>query len=528
MMIKNLLPFLLAFLCWQCNPSTPEEAPSTSNIPEEAYGELFRSVSTERIFPDGKTFADATPKASATDIRKAYQAEKGKADFDLEGFVKQYFELPPQIASGFESDLNRSAEEHINYLWDVLTRQPSQPDGGTLIGLPNPYVVPGGRFREIYYWDSYFTMLGLRASGRVDLIENMVDNFAFLIDSVGFIPNGNRTYFLSRSQPPFFAAMVNLLAEQADDPNEVYQKYLGALESEYAFWMEGEFELEGKVNSAYEHVVALSDGTRLNRYWDNRNAPRTEMFADDLVTAEESSQTDTTLYRNIRSACESGWDFSSRWLADGKTLASIETTSIIPADLNALLFLLETTLAHAYELSDRIERADEMDRRAAERQTALSNYCWDAQTGFFQDYNWEDEAFTGILSTAGMFPFFVGMASEDKAPIAAQTLQDSLLRPGGVLTTQRHTGQQWDAPNGWAPLQWVSIQALRNYGQTELAETIKRRWVNLNLRVYQNTGKMVEKYNVEDMSLEAGGGEYPVQDGFGWTNGVLLTLLTED
>ena len=124
-----------------------------------------------------------------------------------------------------------------------------------------------------------------------------------------------------------------------------------------------------------------------------------------------------------------------------------------------------------------------------------------------------------------MFPLFFNMAEQQQAVRVAQVIKQKFLKPGGVTTTLNDTHQQWDAPNGWAPLQWITIKGLRNYQQDELAATITQRWVNVNLHVYKSTGKMVEKYNVYDMELEAGGGEYPVQDGFGWTNGVLLKLL---
>ena len=143
------------------------------------------------------------------------------------------------------------------------------------------------------------------------------------------------------------------------------------------------------------------------------------------------------------------------------------------------------------------------------------------------DYDFKKEASTPVLSLAGLFPLFFEMAEKGQAASVAEIVASDFLKPGGVVSTLNETGQQWDAPNGWAPLQWVTIQGLRNYGHAELAGTIKDRWVALNIKVYKNTGKMVEKYNVQDLSLEAGGGEYPVQDGFGWTNGVLLRLLQE-
>lgn len=157
----------------------------------------------------------------------------------------------------------------------------------------------------------------------------------------------------------------------------------------------------------------------------------------------------------------------------------------------------------------------------------MIQYCWNAKTGFFEDYDFVARKQTGILSLAGLYPLFFNMADQQQATTVAKVVQRDFLKPGGVISTLTKTGQQWDAPNGWAPLQWITIQGLRNYKQDALANTIKRNWLNLNTKVYKNTGKMVEKYNVMDITLEAGGGEYALQDGFGWTNGVLLKLLTE-
>ena len=164
-------------------------------------------------------------------------------------------------ASNFKSDPSRTVEKHINVLWDILTRKPDDKDPGTLIALPNPYIVPGGRFGEIYYWDSYFTMLGLKVAGKVDMIENMVDNFAYLIDTIGFIPNGNRTYFTTRSQPPFFAAMVQLLGETKGNQSETLAKYLPQLEKEYAFWMQGQNRVSSEVRSR-SHMVWLDEESK--------------------------------------------------------------------------------------------------------------------------------------------------------------------------------------------------------------------------------------------------------------------------
>ncbi len=528
--IKPLLFTLSVLVVYACQPSSnsttaPAPPEKTLDAPSERYEDLFVDVQMSRLFPDGKTFVDCIPKFSADYILSRYQQENGQADFDLETFVLEHFELPSQPASGFRSDTSRSAPEHINVLWDVLTRTPEQAEPGSLIALPNPYVVPGGRFREVYYWDSYFTMLGLQESGRTEMIENMVDNFSFFIDSIGFIPNGNRTYFLTRSQPPFFAAMVNLLAEEKGE--EILVEYLPQLKKEYEFWMYGRTTVRPQ-RQTNRKVVFLGEDQILNRYYDLGTTPRDEMYADDVETAKKGQRPPEVIYQHLRSACESGWDFSSRWLEEPDDLSSIQTTDIIPVDLNALLYHLETTLAKAYELSGNLEINQTLRELAQQRQAAVMTYCWDEETGFFRDYNFVKKEFTPVLSLAGLFPLYFKLLDDTKkAGRVAEVVREQFLQPGGLSSTLVHNGQQWDAPNGWAPLQWIAIQGLRHYDQDELSDTISRRWVDLNLKVYENTGKMVEKYNVEDLTLEAGGGEYPVQDGFGWTNGVLLKLLSE-
>lgn len=493
--------------------------------PAQIYQELFIAMSESGLWEDGKTIVDALPRTHPTQILADYRASHKQSGFELKAFVQSHFDFPVSKAADFKSDPQRSAQDHIEILWDLLKRE-ADPiiEGSSLIPLPHPYIVPGGRFNEIYYWDSYFTLLGLDVSGKTELIENMLDNFSYLIDSFGFIPNGNRSYFLGRSQPPFYALMVSLLADQRGD--EVYLKYLPFLEKEYAFWMAGQDTLSSHKN-AYKRVVDVGSKQALNRYWDDQPFPRDEMYAEDLTLVKDTSRVPEEVYLNIRAACESGWDFSSRWCRDPMRLSTIHTTDLIPVDLNTLLFNLEKTLANAYRQQGDLAHSDFYHEQARLRQSWLLTHCWDEKTGFFRDYDFKQKSQTSVLSLAGTYPLFFKMASDDQAKKTAALIEQRFLKPGGVVSTLNQTGEQWDAPNGWAPLHWITIQGLRHYGFDALAETIKTRWVNLNLKIYHKTGKMLEKYNVEDLDLETGGGEYPVQDGFGWTNGVLLKLLSE-
>ncbi len=535
--MKNLIYLFFPLLLFSCDsevktidqqviPSSTKKGPEL--MPDQLYGELFKEVQMKQIFPDGKTFVDCTPKAYPSVILLDYEKQKEKPGFDLKKFVLEHFELPKKYASGFKADNNRSVEEHINSLWPVLTREKDANANnqlqGSLMPLPNPYIVPGGRFGEIYYWDSYFTMLGLQTSGKINMIENMVKNFAHLIDQNGFIPNGNRTYFLTRSQPPFFGRMVGLLAESKG--NEVITSFLPQLEKEYNFWMNGQKGI-GRAKSFHQKVVRLKDGEIMNRYWDKGVTPRAESYREDVETMKKSGREAEVIYQDLRSACESGWDFSSRWFKDAKTLETIHTGDIIPVDLNCLLYDLEKIIAKGYELKGNETKRKAFEDHAVHRKDAILKYCWNEGKGFFMDYNFKTKQHTPVLSLAGMYPLESQIASKLQATKVATVIQKDFLKPGGVVSTNEATGQQWDYPNGWAPLQWMAYKGLMNYNKNKLADEIKNRWIALNKKVYKNTGKMVEKYNVVDMTLDAGGGEYPVQDGFGWTNGVLLKMLSE-
>ena len=311
---KTILPLFL-FLLWISFPLQAQFRP------HEQLGELFEAVQLKPVFPDSKTFVDCTPLAAPEVILQAYRRQKNNPNFDLDAFVLKYFRLPPAPATNFRSDTSQSVVQHIEKLWPVLTRQRGS-DSSSLIPLPNPYIVPGGRFREIYYWDTYFTMLGLQASSEVELIEYMVDNFAYLIQEVGHIPNGNRTYYVTRSQPPFYALMLGILAYERG--NNILTKYAPALRREYEFWMAGAETLT-PANPAHRRVVRLKDGSILNRYWDDKPEPRPEAYKEDVHLALESGRNKEEVYRNLKAAAESGWDFSSRWFADGKTLHTIRT-----------------------------------------------------------------------------------------------------------------------------------------------------------------------------------------------------------
>ncbi len=494
----------------------------------ETLGDLFQDVQLSRLYGDGKTFVDLVPLKRMKRITEEYELQRRSPDFNLREFIARHFytfeEPEGQL---YESNPDSSALEHIRELWRVLERR-NALDKGSLLALPYPYIAPGGRFREQFYWDTYFIMLGLASEDKFEKIEGMMKNYTYLIRKFGFIPTANRTYFLSRSQPPFFSHMVELLGEKKGR-RSTRVKYLPYLLAEYRFWMKSDFSFRLGALPDVKRVVKLPDGSILNRYYDDKQTPRPESYKEDMdILNNTGVQQPSRVHLDLRAAAESGWDFSSRWFRNPNDISTIHTTDILPIDLNCLMYHLENTIAETYKSLFQPILARRFKKSAEKRKDAINKYFWSEKKQYFYDYDFTNKTQTSHITAAGMFPLFVGIATPHQAKLASETMREHLLKAGGVQTTTLNTGQQWDAPNGWAPIQWVVIKGLRNYGYHALAEEVKERWIATNLQVYSKDLKMVEKYNVSEALHVAGGGEYPLQDGFGWTNGVLQALMNED
>ena len=536
--IAMLVPIVLALGCHAAAPPATVSSAAVVAAPAVALhvyepardlGALFHDVQMARVFPDSKSFVDAKPRSAPAEIVASYDSAKNAPGFDLKTFVAEHFDAPQPAGAGVRADTAQSMEEHIRALWPALTRPADVADPhSSLIPLPNAYVVPGGRFREVYYWDSYFTMLGLIQDGRADLVKNMLDGFAYLVRTVGHVPNANRSYYLSRSQPPFLAAMVGLYATATDTARAL--PYLDALEGEYAFWMAGADSV--RPGTAARRVVRLANGAVLNRYWDDRPEPRPESYREDFTLAQRvPPEQREALYRNIRAAAESGWDFSSRWMRDPSDLRTLETTELVPVDLNSLLYNSERTIAALRLARGAAGDAQVAARYAAaaeQRRAALLAAAYDSASGYFYDVRWRTgERVTDRPTMAAAVPLYFGLATPEQGRAVAARLGRDFLAPGGFVTTTVQSGQQWDSPNGWPPLQWMGAEAARAYGRADIADDARTRWLALNRRTYRVTGKMTEKYDVTDLSKRAGGGEYPAQDGFGWTNGVAQAMAAQ-
>ncbi len=437
------------------------------------------------------------------------------------------FEIPAPRVSNFKTNPAHNLQQHIESLWPVL--MPNLPADATFLPVPRPFLVSSGQATEFYYFDSYFTMLGWQAAGRRDLVENMVENFAHLIDKYGHVPSGNRSYFLGRSQPPFFSLMVKMLDEMTPKTGTAppLVRYFLQMEKEYAFWMSGWADLKEDF-TAKNRVVRVQEGYFMNRYFDETatSRPEAKVF-DEKIAAGNPSRPAAEIYQNLRAAGESGWNLSSRWCAEGANLGTVQTADLLPVDLNCLMWHLELTLSEAATAAGEPKKAQRYGLLAFDRRRIMRTMFFEKSSNWYQDFNWHDRNLTGNPTLAGMFPLFFDFPDKLEADAVAKTLETKFLRPGGLVCTLQKTGQNWDAPFGFAPLIWVSIEGLRKAGHEKLATEIKKRWLENCTNVFKRTGKILEKYDVENLQTASGGGNYAGQDGFGWTNGVLLKLILE-
>ncbi|MEA3277095.1 MAG: trehalase family glycosidase [Pseudomonadota bacterium] len=405
-----------------------------------------------------------------------------------------------------------------------------------LLYLPEPYVVPGGRFNEMYGWDSYFILVGLLRDGKTELARFMVDNFVYQVEHYGKILNANRTYYLTRSQPPFLTAMVLGVYEQNGD-KEWLVGTLPAIERTYEMWI------------SEPHLTAE---TGLSRYYDLGSGPAPEVVADerdaegrthydrvreyfkthdvrayDEVLYYDSAKDQLTdlFYVGDRSMRESGFDPSNRF---GPFNADI--TFYNPVCLNSLLYRMETDSAQIAHILGREEDAERWRQRAAERKARIDRHLWDDAAGLYLDYRIPDGERRYYPFAATFYPLWVGAASKEQAAGVVANLP-LFERPGGLMTSTNRSGSQWDAPFGWAPMQLIAVQGLRRYGYDEAADRISINFLSLVLKEFLEHNVIVEKYDVErresDVSANIRYGYSENVIGFGWTNAAFVELLAE-
>ncbi len=405
-----------------------------------------------------------------------------------------------------------------------------------LLYLPYPYVVPGGRFNEMYGWDSYFTQVGLVRDGEMELAKNMTDNFLYQIEHYGKILNANRTYYLSRSQPPFLTQMI--LNVYRKRPNIAWlRKTVPAIEKYYSFW------------TAEPH---LTKATGLSRYYDFGDGPAPEVLSGerddkgrnhyDLVKDyyrthkitdydlsqyydKEKDQLTDLFYKGDRSMRESGFDPSNRFGP-----FNIDITHYDPACLNSLLYLMETDMAEISKILGRLREGRVWATRAEQRRRSINRFMWDEQDGLYYDYNFIGKQLRRYPFVTTFYPLWVGIADRRQAARIVANL-DRFERPGGLLTSTNVSGSQWDAPFGWAPTEMIAIQGLRRYGYNKEADRITTNFLSMILKEFIQHNTIVEKYDVERRESEVSArlkfGYKSNEIGFGWTNAAFTELYAQ-
>jgi alpha,alpha-trehalase len=513
-------------------------------------GPIQAAIQTSGIFNDSKTFVDMPLLYDPAVVQADFASLTSHSKAALQEFLERNFlpagsdlgnwtppdwnSNPPRLAS-ISDETYREWAQALNYLWLDMTKNLTSdvynaPQRHTLIPLRrNGMVVPGGRFREFYYWDSYWIVLGLLASDMKGTAELVTDNLLGMVEDFGFMPNGAREYYLSRSQPPLLSFMVEAVYS-ATHNTSFLDSALAVLDREYEFWM------------GTAHAVALTapDGSShvLNRFFANANVPRAESYSEDMATAANMPPAhQEVVWNSLTAAAESGWDFSARWISPQPgtvhSLAATDSLNIVPTDLNAIMCGVESTLASLHAARGQSSQAKSYEAKWVARKKAIQALLWDKSGQQWRDYNMTTGQQVMFASASNFAPMWTRCFEPDQVDEEAvvTALENSgLLLPGGVATTLCNSSQQWDFPNAWPPLQHIMVQSLLNAKAPraqELARNLTSRWLYSNWVAWNSTGAMFEKYTAPTPGVTGWGGEYETQLGFGWTNGVVLALLTD-
>ncbi|MCE3236141.1 MAG: Alpha,alpha-trehalase [Vampirovibrio sp.] len=408
-----------------------------------------------------------------------------------------------------------------------------------LLYVPHPYVVPGGRFKEMYGWDSYFIQLGLLKDGHLGTAKGMTDNLLYEIENYGTILNANRSYFINRSQPPFITEMVLNVFNRTGDKAWL-NKAMPAVENHYGYWTSGGHLITSGPAAGLSRYFAYGEGPalevlqgevengknhyqRIKEYF--QTTPIPDYDVNDYYDAR-TGQLKPQFYKGDRTMRESGFDPSNRFGP-----FNIDVVNYAPVCLNSLLYRMEKDMSQMYQTLGNPAKAAQMDTLAQARKERMNRVLWNDNAGMYQDYNIKTNQRRFYPYATMFFPLWAGAASPQQA---ARTIQNLpwLESPGGLMTSATQSGNQWDAPFAWAPLQLVAVQGMLNYnvpGAKESAVRISNKFINQVAKEFSEHGGIFEKYDARRMESDVADGiDYGYDSnelGFGWTNGVFLELL---
>nr|ABY86218.1 trehalase-1 [Spodoptera exigua] len=525
----------------------------TCSKPVYCNSKLLHKVQMARLYSDSKTFVDLQMNYDQNTTLNAFDTLLNDTDQEpsveqLREFVEKHFsnnsELMPWRPPDFNTDpysLNtiqdddlREFARNITNIWPLLARKVKDeviqnPDRYSLIPITNGFIIPGGRFTEIYYWDTYWIIGGLLISGMQEIAKGIIGNLIELLNMLGHIPNGSRWYYQERSLPPMLTAMVAIYYQYTND-TEFLRNNIAYLEKGMDFWFDE------------RSVTVEKEGSNhtLLRYFAISSGPRPESYYEDYENAAEfSEQARTDFFIDIKSAAESGWDFSTRWFVnpDGSntgTLKDIHTRYIIPVDLNAIFAGALQNIANFHVILGNHRDAVSFSQSAQQWRDSIQSILWNEEEGMWFDYDIRDQIHRKYFYPSNLAPLWQGAVDPNIVKANALRILNNLKQsgafdfPGGVPTSLSRSGEQWDFPNVWPPEMSIAVNAIENIGTPEasvLAFETAQTFVRACHSGFSEYHQMFEKYDAENPGKFGGGGEYNVQYGFGWTNGVVLEFM---
>lgn len=533
-----------------------DDLPPSCSKPVYCDSLLLHHVQLAGIYTDSKTFVDLQMKTDENMTLCAFDkllndSNNTPSKDQLRSFLSEYFDdageleawTPtdytdnPSILKKIHDENLREFAKNINAIWPTLGRRVKpivfeKPNQFSFIPVSNGFIVPGGRFKEIYYWDAYWIIQGLLISGMDETAKGMIENLIELLNKLGHIPNGSRWYYQERSQPPLLSAMMMRFYEKTKD-KDFLKKHIKSLELEMRYWLDTQivsFDKHGRVFT-------------LLRYYVPSSGPRPESYAEDYETAQnaDSHEDHTEFYVDMKSAAESGWDFSSRWFISPEgdnsgNLTNIHTRYIIPADLNAIFANALENIAVFNTLLGDYRKAAHWEFLAKQWRDGIEQVLWHEEDGIWYDYDIQNSKPRQYFFPSNLAPLWM-LAVDAKlvlkhAPKVVNYLKHSqgLNYPGGIPVSLTRSGEQWDFPNVWPPEVSIIIKGLQATKTAEgekLAFHLAQDWVRICRKGFMEDKQMFEKYDAEIPGRFGGGGEYNVQEGFGWSNGVVLEFLED-
>ncbi|XP_045521591.1 trehalase-like isoform X1 [Pieris brassicae] len=535
--------------------ATAEDLPPSCTKRVFCNSKLLHHVQMSRIFPDSKTFVDRHLLNDEETTLSAFQelldqTNDKPTEKQIREFVNKYFDESSELESWTPPDFNsnpqflssirdgelRQFAKDINDIWPTLGRKVKQsvienPDQYSFLPVTHGFVIPGGRFTELYYWDTYWIIEGLLVSGMKETVKGVLENLIELVNKLGHIPNGSRCYYQQRSQPPLLTSMVSLYIHATND-TEFLKNNIQSLEAELNYWLDTQIYTFDIGDKAYT----------LLRYYAASEGPRPESYQEDYTNAQifDNDKRKTQFYIDIKSAAESGWDFSTRWFikngTDKGNLTDIHATELIPVDLNSIFAKALKNMAYFHALINNYRIASHWSHLAKQWTNNIEKVLWDVEDGCWHDWDLVNKKFRKYFYPINIAPLWMGIADKEfvveNAPRILKYLKEShgLDYPGGIPTSLVKSGEQWDFPNAWPPLVSLAVNAIEALELPEakdLAFRVAQSWVRSCYKGFSDNKQMFEKYDVEVPGRIGGGGEYTVQTGFGWSNGVVLEFIAK-